>query len=440
MRYRSILTQLALLILIVLALGVLWRYRPQPRSQVDPPPSSGLPPTPCISEAQRPSILRTPKTYSTSFASSEGVISEDGRWMTGKADALDWTDVRTERGLAFGLQSGTNQGRAQYDDSMAFLTGEWAPNQSASATVRSLEQDDGVYEEVELVLRGAMAPHCVNAYEINFRCSKAATAYAEVVRWNGALGEFTYLTRGVGAEYGVADGASTVRVITNDVLLPEPALTLADARARLVGLAIDSAYLESHAVFVAWTELTRSGETVLTVGRYREVANTLGEGAVIVTGLPIPADTRAPMAVGRDELVYLALPGASRDDRSVPFGGLVLRFDRDGATPRANPRLSPVIARGYTSPIGLAVDEQVWLAGEVDESPSTATINLTQAQQWPAAPSIVGSQVAQSSPFDMRPFSDSSPVTVAAVGRGRWYVATRTIDGHNKIVRLQTRF
>jgi glucose/arabinose dehydrogenase len=238
----------------------------------------------------------------------------------------------------------------------------------------------------------------------------------------------------------IADGAGTVRVIANDVLLPEPALTLADARARLVGLAIDSAYLESHVVFVAWTELTRSGETVLTVGRYREVANTLGEGAVIVTGLPIRADARAPMAVGRDELVYLALAGASRDDRSAPFGGLVLRFDRDGATPRANPRLSPVIARGYTSPIGLAVDEQVWLAGEIDENPSTATMNLTDTQSWPAVPSIVGSQVAPSSPFDMRPFSDSSPLTVAAVGRGRWYVATRTIDGHNKIVRLQTRF
>jgi hypothetical protein len=146
------------------------------------------------------------------------VISENGRWINGKADALDWTDVRTAPGLAFGLQSGSNQGRAQYDDSMAFLTGEWGPSQSASATVRSLQQDDVVYEEVELLLRGAMAPHCVSAYEINFRCSKAATAYAEIVRWNGALGEFTYLTRGVGSEYGVGDGDQVKATIAGDVI------------------------------------------------------------------------------------------------------------------------------------------------------------------------------------------------------------------------------
>jgi hypothetical protein len=51
-----------------------------------------------------------------------------------------------------------------------------------------------------------MAPHSITGYEVFFRCLKTESAYAQIVRWNGALGDFTTLALNGGAQYGVADG------------------------------------------------------------------------------------------------------------------------------------------------------------------------------------------------------------------------------------------
>jgi hypothetical protein len=157
-------------------------------------------------------------TYATSFPLAEIVISEGGRWHSGKAVGLDWSDVRTTPGLAFGLESGSDEGAAAFNDSTALLSGRWVPDQAAEASVHSVEQDDNRYEEVELRLRSTVAPHCTSGYEVNFRCSKTAKAYAEIVRWNGRLGEFTYLNRGTGSQFGVAEGDVVKATIVGDVI------------------------------------------------------------------------------------------------------------------------------------------------------------------------------------------------------------------------------
>jgi len=141
-------------------------------------------------------------TYSTQFLAEENPISEKDMWITGKTAGLDWADVAVAAGLAYGIQSGANG----YDDSTAVLTGAWKPDQMAQATVHCAHQRDDVYEEVELRLRSVLSAHNATGYEVNFRCSKTSKAYAEIVRWNGPLGKFTYLARGRGAKYGVADG------------------------------------------------------------------------------------------------------------------------------------------------------------------------------------------------------------------------------------------
>ena len=122
-------------------------------------------------------------------------------------------------GRAFGLQLGTNQGAAKYDDSIALLDGAWGSDQSATATIHSENQSDAVYEEVELRLRSSLAAHCASGYEINFRCSKTANAYSEIVRWNGRLGDFTYVQRGTGSQYGVTDGDVVRASITSNLIV-----------------------------------------------------------------------------------------------------------------------------------------------------------------------------------------------------------------------------
>jgi hypothetical protein len=142
-------------------------------------------------------------TYQTSFDATENPISEGGRWINGKKVGLDWQNVRTIPGLAFGTQSGSSR---QYDDSTAVLTGTWAPDQTVQATVHSVKQKSSISEEVEIRLRTTIAAHLCTGYEINFRCLKTSDAYMEIVRWNGPLGNFTRLAHYDGAQYGVSNG------------------------------------------------------------------------------------------------------------------------------------------------------------------------------------------------------------------------------------------
>ncbi|MGO8790183.1 MAG: hypothetical protein ACLQVL_22760 [Terriglobia bacterium] len=147
--------------------------------------------------------------YSTNFPRAENPISEGGKWINGQTNGLDWANVRTIPGLAFGMEIGGSRPEPQkYDDSTALLTGAWGPNQTVQATVHSVNQNpsENVWEEVELRLRSSLSPHNATGYEVMFRCSKSAKAYCNIARWDGALGKFTYVKNSGGSQYGVANG------------------------------------------------------------------------------------------------------------------------------------------------------------------------------------------------------------------------------------------
>jgi hypothetical protein len=162
-----------------------------------------------LSLSPDPALARTHGPYTTNFSRAENPISEGGQWLNGQSDGLDWTNVRTSPGFAFGTEIGGNRPKPQkYDDSTAILKGSWGPNQTAQATVRSVNpnQDGKVWEEVELRLRSSLSPHNCTGYEIMFRCSKIPKAYCSIARWEGPLGEFTMLKEAFGSQYGVKDG------------------------------------------------------------------------------------------------------------------------------------------------------------------------------------------------------------------------------------------
>jgi hypothetical protein len=66
--------------------------------------------------------------YTTIFPLAENPISEGAIWMNGLAAGLDWSDVRTTAGLAYGTQSGLDG----YNDSIAILHGTWTADQPAT--------------------------------------------------------------------------------------------------------------------------------------------------------------------------------------------------------------------------------------------------------------------------------------------------------------------
>jgi len=141
------------------------------------------------------------RTYGTRFLDDEAPISEEGRWIGGGTMGLDWSDISTSGGLAVGHQVG-----ASYTDATAILVAPWSPDQMASATVHSVAPNDACYQEVELRLRSAIAPHGNTGYEVAYKLSVSPNAYLIIVRWNGALGDFTYLLDERGSRFGAGDG------------------------------------------------------------------------------------------------------------------------------------------------------------------------------------------------------------------------------------------
>jgi hypothetical protein len=140
----------------------------------------------CVVQAQG-------NTYTTNFPAAENPISEGGRWINGQAAGVDWANVRTVSGRAYGTESGSTG----YDDSTAVLAGTWSPDQAAQGTVYTVNQLSGntLNEEIELRLRTTITSHRITGYEINCRARHDGSQYVEIVRWNGALGDFAYVSR-----------------------------------------------------------------------------------------------------------------------------------------------------------------------------------------------------------------------------------------------------
>jgi hypothetical protein len=161
-----------------------------------------------------------PKTYTTKFPLTENPISEGGIWLNGKKDGLDWADIRTTPGFAFGTEIGGDRPELQkYDDSTALLKGTWGPEQTAQATVHRTNKDnDNIYQEVELRLRSSISPHNATGYEVMFRCSKSPKAYCNIARWDGILGAWMMLKETHGSQYGVADGDVVKATIAGQVI------------------------------------------------------------------------------------------------------------------------------------------------------------------------------------------------------------------------------
>ena len=155
------------------------------------------------------------RTYTTRFPLAENPISENGNWINGKENGLDWADVSTTNGLAIGLESGFTG----YDDATALLTGSWGPNQTASATVYTTNRQSGnVFEEVEIRLRSSLSPHSCTGYEVLFSLKPDASAYVQIVRWNGALGDFSYVAATGGPPCILQSGDTVSASITNQTL------------------------------------------------------------------------------------------------------------------------------------------------------------------------------------------------------------------------------
>lgn len=130
-------------------------------------------------------------SYATAFAATENPLSEGGRWLSGLANGESWTNLRTTSGLGvWGTQA--DHAPPPYDDSFGLLRPPagrvWGKDQDARCTV--FIRNRGTWtnnHEVELLLRGHVAPGVARFYEVLFSTS-STNAYVEIVQWLGPLG------------------------------------------------------------------------------------------------------------------------------------------------------------------------------------------------------------------------------------------------------------
>jgi len=177
-------------------------------------------------------IQGTPvRSYRSRFPLDEDPISEGGIWLNGRTDGIDYADVVTENGVVHGgkVRMAVAERRAEqgdsvdvpvgdYDDPTAVIVGPWGKNQHGKAVVFSRNQTEEYFQEVEVRLRSTITPHRCTGYEVFWRCLKNENGYAEIVRWNGAIGDFTSLARKQGVAYGVQDGDVVEATIVGNVI------------------------------------------------------------------------------------------------------------------------------------------------------------------------------------------------------------------------------
>jgi hypothetical protein len=141
------------------------------------------------------------RSYSTRFELDEDPISESGKWINGGKDGIDWYNVITKNGVAYGAVT-----QGDYTDPTALLTGTWGKNQKVKARVFTRNQTEKYYQEIEIRLRSKLSPHLCTGYEVFWRCLKTPNAYVQIVKWNGKVRDWTSLKKHTGAQYGVNNG------------------------------------------------------------------------------------------------------------------------------------------------------------------------------------------------------------------------------------------
>ena len=170
--------------------------------------------------AQKRHALGPVNSYFTDFPATETPLSQNGRWINIGLSGLDWSNMRTTPGLAYGTQTGL-QGGGVFNDSASALTGTWGATQTLTAKVKATNQQcsGSDFEEVELWARLTVSSHVTKGYEVNFRNCVGGVGgqYIGIVKWLGPVGGtgVQYTQLGSNCDNGTG---YTVGITDNDVI------------------------------------------------------------------------------------------------------------------------------------------------------------------------------------------------------------------------------
>jgi hypothetical protein len=187
----------------------------------------------------------------------------------------------------------------------------------------------------------------------------------------------------------IVEDGRRIRVFDGRTLSRNAALD-ASQDVAFIGVAADPRPDHRTHVYVAEAEHRDDGTRELRIVRYRELQGTLGEPAVIVTGVFLPGTGDAPFTVDARGRIFIAIPAGGSDAKSSIAA--VLGFEPDGSALRYNRAASPIVAWAPPSPTAIAWDvgaNQLWLAGVDGGAPLVARVSvraLTSSEAWPRVP------------------------------------------------------
>lgn len=197
-------------------------------------------------------IIRRLREFHTNFGLAENPLSDGGRWKTGLAHGLDWTDMQTSGSVAYGTM--TFHAHPPYDDSVAL----WTPPDGQMW--RDMEVEAQVYlgnrgawtgsHELELWLCGQVRANYCAGYEMLFSANEGVT-YTEIVRWNGALNSFTSLTSGAVFNLSL-DNGDWIKATKVGPLLTLYHRTAAGGSYTQKGQVSDSTFVEGYPGYGHW--------------------------------------------------------------------------------------------------------------------------------------------------------------------------------------------
>ena len=177
----------------------------------------------------------------------------------------------------------------------------------------------------------------------------------------------------------VAEEPGRVRVLLPDGrLLTDPALSLRGSPSegtRLVALALDPRFAETHFVYAISTFLTsstgspRPDRLVFTLARYRETSNALVDRIVLRDDVPASASgAAASLRGGADGKLFVAFDDGGDPRRAGDLAspnGKILRLNADGTTPEDQAGLTPLYSSDIYSPGGFdwrPASNVLWIA------------------------------------------------------------------------------
>ena len=161
------------------------------------------------------------KTYSSDFPTDENPVSEGGIWINGLKEGIDWADCVVSNGRIHGGPTRMNRRRsAPSRPRSAPASMTTPPRRRATTTIptavitgrvglepvrqghrRRRQPDRRVVPGGRDPAPHVIEPNWCRGYEIFFRCLKDDLGYAEIVRWNGKIKDWTSLQKHVGPKY-----------------------------------------------------------------------------------------------------------------------------------------------------------------------------------------------------------------------------------------------